>query len=182
MSVPVWHACNLCSWKVVWQSDFHKWKPILNTQRKLFNPLNKGWQIFSVKSQIVKVLHIVWCTVSASVTLLWWYNHKATMFQHNFTYKTKVHVSRSVMSSSLWPHGRQPTRLLCTCNSPGKNTGVACHSLLQGIFPTRGSDLGLLHSRLILYHLSHQGSPVQEQVVGQIWLLGPSLPTSTLNK
>ena len=33
------------------------------------------------------------------------------------------------------------------------------HSLLQGIFPTRGWNLGLLHCRQILYHLSHQGSP-----------------------
>ena len=44
-------------------------------------------------------------------------------------------------------------------DSPGKNTGVGSHSLLQGIFPTRGSNPGLLHCRQILYHLSHQGSP-----------------------
>ena len=37
--------------------------------------------------------------------------------------------------------------------------GVGFHSLLQGIFPTQGSNLGLLHCRQILYHLSHQGSP-----------------------
>ena len=42
---------------------------------------------------------------------------------------------------------------------PGKNTEVGCHALLQGIFPTQGSNLGLLHCRQILYHLSHQGSP-----------------------
>ena len=39
---------------------------------------------------------------------------------------------------------------------PGKNTGVGCHALLQGIFPTQGSNPGLLHCRQILYHLSHQ--------------------------
>ena len=46
-------------------------------------------------------------------------------------------------------------------NSPGKNTGVGCHSLLQGIFPggIQASKLGLLHCRQILHHLSHQGSP-----------------------
>ena len=38
---------------------------------------------------------------------------------------------------------------------PGKNTGVGCHFLLQGIFLTQGSNLGLLHCRQILYHLSH---------------------------
>ena len=42
-------------------------------------------------------------------------------------------------------------------NSPGKNTGVDCHSLLQGIFPTQGLNLGLPHGRHILYCLSHQG-------------------------
>ena len=44
-------------------------------------------------------------------------------------------------------------------DSPGKNTGVGCHALLQGIFPTQGSNPGLPHCRWILYQLSHQGSP-----------------------
>ena len=42
---------------------------------------------------------------------------------------------------------------------PGKNTGVGSLSLLQGIFPTQGSNPGLLHCRHIVYQLSHQGSP-----------------------
>ena len=42
------------------------------------------------------------------------------------------------MSNSLRPHGLQPARLLCLWNPPGKNTGVGCHSLLQGILPTQG--------------------------------------------
>ena len=42
---------------------------------------------------------------------------------------------------------------------PGKNTGVGCHFLLQGIFPTQGSKPGFLHCKQILDHLSHQGSP-----------------------
>ena len=44
-------------------------------------------------------------------------------------------------------------------DSPVKNTEVGFHALLQGIFPTQGSNPGLLHCRWILYHLSHQGSP-----------------------
>ena len=44
-------------------------------------------------------------------------------------------------------------------DSPGKNTGVSCHALLQGIFPTQGLNLGLLHCKQILYHLSSQWSP-----------------------
>ena len=43
-------------------------------------------------------------------------------------------------------------------DSPGKNTGVGCHALLQGIFPTQGSNLVLPYCRWILYCLSHQGS------------------------
>ena len=43
-------------------------------------------------------------------------------------------------------------------DSPGKNTGVGCHAVLQGIFPTQGSSPGLPHCRQILYHLSHQGT------------------------
>ena len=42
--------------------------------------------------------------------------------------------------------------------SPSKSTGVGCHFLLQGIFPTQGSNPGLLHCRQMLYCLSHQGS------------------------
>ena len=44
-------------------------------------------------------------------------------------------------------------------NSPGQNTGVGSLSLLQGIFPTQGSNPGLPHCRWSLYQLSHKGSP-----------------------
>ena len=45
---------------------------------------------------------------------------------------------RSVVPDSLQPHGLWPASLLCPWNSPGKNTGVGCHSLLQTIFPAQG--------------------------------------------
>ena len=51
----------------------------------------------------------------------------------------------------LQPRGLQPARFLCLWDSPGKNTGVGCRGLLQGIFPTQGSNPGLLHCRQILY-------------------------------
>ena len=62
-----------------------------------------------------------------------------------------VCVSCSVVSYSLRPHRLKPTRLLCPWNSPGKNTGVGCHALLQGIFPAQGLNphlLSLLHWQL----------------------------------
>ena len=49
------------------------------------------------------------------------------------------------VSNSLGPHGPWPTRLLCPWYSPGKNTGVGCHFLLQGIFPTH-----VIHPHCIL--------------------------------
>ena len=63
----------------------------------------------------------------------------------------------SVVSDSLQNHRQQPSRLLCPRNSPGKDTGVGCHSLLQGIFLTQGSNPGLLQCRRVLYPLN-QGS------------------------
>ena len=51
-------------------------------------------------------------------------------------------------------------RLLWLWGFPGKSAGVGCHFLLQGIFPTQGSNLRLLHCRQMLYHPSHQGSPL----------------------
>ena len=54
-------------------------------------------------------------------------------------------------------------RILCPWDSPGRNTGVGCHTLLEGIFPTQGSNLRLLCvsciSRQVLYHSCHLGSP-----------------------
>ena len=44
------------------------------------------------------------------------------------------------MSQSLLSHGLQPARLFCPWDSPGKNIGVGCYFLLQGIFLTQGSD------------------------------------------
>ena len=52
------------------------------------------------------------------------------------------------------PHGLQPARLLCPWNSPGNITGVGCPFLLQGIFSTQGSNLGLPHCRQSFYYLN----------------------------
>ena len=60
-------------------------------------------------------------------------------------------LSWSVMSNSLRPHGLQSARLLCPWDFPGKNIRLGYHFLLQGIFPTQGSNPCLLHCREILY-------------------------------
>ena len=65
--------------------------------------------------------------------------------------------SHSVVSDSLQSHA-----LYSPWNSLGQNTGVSSFSLLQGIFPARKLNSGLLHCRRILYQLSHKGSQVLE--------------------
>ena len=61
-------------------------------------------------------------------------------------------------------------------NSPGQNTGVGSLSLLQGIFPTQGSNPGFPHCRWILYQLSHKGSPRILEWVAYPFSSGSSWP------
>ena len=69
-------------------------------------------------------------------------------------------ISPSVSSYSSHSHGLwESMGLLCPWDSPGQNTGVGSHSLLQGSFLTQGSNPSLLHYRQILYHLSHRLHP-----------------------
>ena len=79
--------------------------------------------------------------------------------------------SFSAVSNSLWPHGLQSP-----WNSPGQNTGVCSLSLLQGIFPTQGSNPGLPNCRRILYQLSHKGSPRMLEWVAYPFSSGSSGP------
>ena len=84
--------------------------------------------------------------------ILNWQQDAASFLQkeHNAKGKGKESVTRSVLSDSVQLHGLSPTRLLCPWDSPGKSTGVGCHSLLQGIFLTQGLNLDLLYCSQIL--------------------------------
>ena len=79
------------------------------------------------------------------------------------------------MSASLQPHG-----LYSPWNSPGQKTGMGSLSLLQGIFPTQGSNPGLPHCRQILYQLSHREA--QEYGVGSLSLLQRIFLTQKSNR
>ena len=68
--------------------------------------------------------------------------------------KSENEVTQSCLTLRL--RGLSPTRLLCPWGFPGKNSGVGCHFLLQGIFHTQGSNLGLPHCRQMFSHWSHQ--------------------------
>ena len=90
-------------------------------------------------------------------------------------------LSKSVMSDSLWPHRLYPTRLHCLWEFPGKNTGVGCHTLLQGIFPTQGLSPGLLCLSPALTGLSSlPGKPhwflqfSSVQSLSRVWLFATS--------
>ena len=73
---------------------------------------------------------------------------------------------------TLWPHGLQPARLLHPWDFPGKNTRGGCHALLQGIFPTQGSNSGILHCRQVLYKEAQGSRSSGSQLIycfGPIW-------------
>ena len=84
----------------------------------------------------------------------------------------RAHVC-SVRSDCLWPLGLQPWRLLCPRESPGKNTVVGCHVLLQGTFSTQGLNpfLSCLpHWQADSLPLSHQGSTHSYSFI-YLWLV-----------
>ena len=91
--------------------------------------------------------------------IAWWSLLPFTIDVSTLSGSPHVCFSCSIVSDSLQPCGLQPNRLLYPWNSPGKNTGVGSHSLLQGIFLTQESNPGFLYCQQILYGLSHQESP-----------------------
>ena len=79
----------------------------------------------------------------------------------SLSYRCVCVFSRSEMSDSLQPMDCSLPGSSVYGDSPGKNTGLGCHVLLQAIFLTQGSNphlIYLLHCRQIFYLLSHQGS------------------------
>ena len=87
------------------------------------------------------------------------------------------------MLDSLRSHGLQPARLLCLWNFPGKNTGVGCHFLLQGIFPNQGLNPGLLHwqvdsSPLVTWeaHSIYYISPLEKEIATYASILAWETP------
>ena len=92
--------------------------------------------------------HVVWRYLSLKIVI----DYNDTIFYWGSIMNFESE-SCSVVSDPLRPHGLYSPR-----NTPGQNTRVGSLSLIQGIFPTQGSNPGLLHYRRILYQLSHQES------------------------
>ena len=88
--------------------------------------------------------------------------HGVTKSQTRLSDWTELNLRCAPSCQTLFSLCAIAARLLCPWDFSGKNTGVGCHFLLQGVFPTQGSHLHLLcllHCRQILYMLSPWGSP-----------------------
>ena len=133
-----------------------------------FIPLH-GWIIFIVCKYQIPFIH-------SSIDALRWpeWGESPKGISYTYVYLQLIHFT---VQKNLTQHCKATMCLvaqscLTLCNpmaysppgssvygdSPGKNTGVGCHALLQRILPTQGLNLGLPHCRQILYYLNHQGS------------------------
>ena len=139
------------------QADFSPSEPPGKFKNRGVGSLSLLQGIFPTQESNWGLLHCKWILYQMS-------------YQGNPSIRS-VQFSRSVMSDSLQPHDLYSPR-----NSPGQNTAVGCHSLLQGSFPTQGSNPGLLHCKWILYQLRHKGSPRILEWVAHPFSSGSSRP------
>ena len=132
-------------------------------------------QLFIMKELMIQVTCLLSTPLSNnclfnkhSIIFLWIYSRLSLVKLDHCViccYCVCVFVRSVAQSTLLRPHGLQSSRVLCPWDFPSKNTGVGCHFLLQGIFPTQGSNLHLLHCRQILYY---QTSPFVDITLNSI--------------
>ena len=118
----------------------------------------RDWACTTCVSCLGRRMLCHWATRKSAIDMLlcYWYYWTYLCRELGFVLCCAQSLSRVRLFGTPWTTA---ARLLCPWDSPGKNTGVGSHALLQGIFPTQGLNPGLPHSRHILYRLSHQGSP-----------------------
>ena len=95
----------------------------------------------------------------------WWAWGRALifyLFMQFLKYSVLITLCMHAKSLQSCPTLYDPmdTRLLCPWDSPGRNTGVGCHFPFQGIFPTQGSNLHLLHWQVDSIPLVPPGKPI----------------------
>ena len=108
-----------------------------------------------------------------AITILYcWIRQNIYTYEHIYLWNIYVKWSEScsVVSDSLRPHRYTVLGIL------GQHAGVGSLSLLQGIFPTQGSNPGLPHCRRILYQLSHEGNSTILEWVAYPFFSGSSQP------
>ena len=160
-------------WKLLWVGGRRKGEGMNLAQLKGESTLSFAWDWHLCTSSLWKTASISIQGPGVAMTKETFANDSMSYFigiseKHTFLLTLSV-IFWLLLFSAQWcptfcesdcPWSKW-ARLFCFCpwNSLDKNTGAGCHSLLQGIFPTQGSNPGLSHCRWILYHLSHQKSP-----------------------
>ena len=131
---------------VTYSLQFSAWLPQLHLNELLTFSWLRDWTDFLSKTPDVHTL-----IVSKQNTLL-----PNVCLTNTFSplFMCCAVLNRSVMSDSLRHRDCSPSGSFVHGDSPGKNTGVGCHTLLQGIFPTQELNQGLLHCRWTLYFTS----------------------------
>ena len=113
-------------------------------------PVGDSFKIWPWNFKIPMHNSCLWYSVISKAISLCYYLKNIIESSVVTRFKRRISFSCLIVSYSLRPHGLQPARLLCPWDPPGTNTWVCCPSLLQGIFLTQGSNLGLLHCRWTL--------------------------------
>ena len=139
------------------------------------SPSKEYFGLFLKQQQQLRNCNLCWiCSLDFAFYLIYFVNTNFfwDVFLNYLSNVEKLPNSSSINTvcmlspfSCVWPFST-PWTVACqaplSLDSLGKNTGVGCHALLQGVFPTQGSNpclLHLLHCRQIRYLLSHQWSP-----------------------
>ena len=107
----------------------------LECMYRVFFYLYKVTSILLVWNSPRQVSNSGWSCRRTCVHLLLQEHQNHNQLLNDYRQDTSLSVSHSVVPDSLRPHGLQPTRFLCPRGFPGRDTGVGCHFLLQGIFP-----------------------------------------------
>ena len=133
----------------IFQARILEWVAIFFSRRS--SPPRDSTQV----SRIVGRHFTVWATREGLTDE--WINKMQCIYTMEYC-RCLVAKSCSIL---LQPLGLWPARLFCPRDFPGKNTGVGCHFLLQGIFPTQGLNPCLLQWQADSLPLSHLGSPLE---------------------
>ena len=136
-----------------WPSEFLLWWKVYLGLLPIFYLFFGCWWWW-----VVWVFQLILFPLYSFLFLVWWFNFIFCFLLWGFNEFTVCFWFLKVKSLSL-VQLFATHELHSSWSYLGQNTGVGSLSLLQGIFPTQGSNPGILHCRLILYQLSHQGSP-----------------------
>ena len=148
---------SILAWIIPWTEELHGWHEFTGLQRIRHDSSNLACMQRQFALDIIKnkISHHFWFVLPPSRAVKMLVN-KAKIRNPQICYDS-LHFSHSVVSNFMHPMDYSPPGS-SVMGFLGKNTGVGCHLLLQGILPTQGSHPGFLHCRQSLYHLSHQGS------------------------